>query len=97
MRLTILAELRQEHAEEGVGDKFGTGEQGVQVEPLVAQLPHRQPVFTEVTDVRLHQAEVEHISMFKHTLNILALFSFFFNSWGTAKTNKLKPQPCLRP
>ena len=55
MRLTILAELCEEHAEEGVGDEFGAGEQGVQIKPLVAQLPHRQPVLTEVTDVRLHQ------------------------------------------
>jgi len=57
--LTILAELREEHAKEGVGDEFGPRKQGVQVEPLVAQLPHRQPVLTEVTDVRLHQPEIK--------------------------------------
>ena len=45
-----LQELSQEEREVGVGDELRAGEQGVEVEPLVPDPPHGQPVLAVVAD-----------------------------------------------
>lgn len=49
---TFLGELCEVNAEVRVGDHFRSGLDGVEDDPLLAELAHREPVLVQVEDVR---------------------------------------------
>ena len=51
-RVSISLELREREREKRVRDQLRSGQQRVQVEPLRAKSPDRQPVLPEVADER---------------------------------------------
>lgn len=50
--LTFVGELGEEDAEVCVGDHFRPALDGVENDPLLAELAHREPVLMQVEDVR---------------------------------------------